>query len=122
MASYCVKTIKVKYSLDDAYERAIAILEFLNWSYRSNGSYLLVAQTSFNIYGTEQLTISFDDKHHMKVVSESRNPFQLFDMGKNQNNVEKFIEIFRRATFPLEESEFASEKHRSFLDRFLSAK
>jgi len=58
----------------------------------------------------------------MEVSSESRYPFQFFDGGKNRNNVDKLLEIFKKAKLPLEEFEYADEKKRSFLDRYFSGR
>jgi len=110
MGNYFETEIKIKYSPREAFEKAVAILDLLGWKYETNGEDLILARTPVSAFGWgEKLAISFEQKQHMKIGSESRYLFQLFDLGKNQSNVEKFIEIFRKATLPLDESEYASE-------------
>jgi len=123
MGNYYETKIKHGFSNDAARERTLAILDLFRWRYKPPTPHVIRARTPISIYGWgETFTVAFDDPHHVKVSSESIHPFQFVDMGKNQSNVEKFAEVFRRAKLPLEESEYAQEKHRSFLDRFLSAK
>jgi len=58
----------------------------------------------------------------MTIVRESRYPFQFFDMGKNESNVDKFVSIFRRAKLPFNEEDFVDEKPRSLFERFFSGR
>lgn len=117
------KETKISDSPQRAFDKAIVILDFLEWKYRTNGEDLIVAQTPFSAFGWgEELTMSFKHKHHISVVSESRYPFQLFDMGKNESNVDKFLSIFKRAKLPFNEEDFADEKPRSLFERFFSGR
>ena len=115
--------LKINHSIHKAFEKTVAILAFLCWDYRTNGEDLIIAQTPISAFGWgEELTISFDEKHHMSIVSESRYPFQVFDMGKNESNVDKFLSIFKRAKLPFNEEDFVDEKPRSWFERFFSGR
>lgn len=115
--------LKINCSLQKAFDKAIAVLDFLEWTYRTSGEALIVARTPVSAFGWgEELTVSFDEKHHMFVVSNSRYPFQFFDMGKNESNVDKFLGIFKKAKLPFNEADFADEKPHSFIGRFLSGR
>jgi hypothetical protein len=123
MGNYYETEIKIKSSVADGFEKAVAVLDLLDWRCDTNGVDLVVARTPFSVFGFgEKLTISLKSKHRLHISSDSRYPFQLFDLGKNQSNVEKFIEIFQNGNIPLNDSDFAHEKKRSFLDRYFSAR
>ena len=115
--------LKISYSIHTAFEKATEILDFLEWSYWTNNEDLIVARTPVSAFGWgEELTVRFDEKHYMLVVSESRYPFQFFDMGKNESNVNKFLSIFKKARFPFNEADFAEEKPQSLIGRLLSGR
>jgi hypothetical protein len=122
VANYHERDLKFSGSSHDAFEKAIAILEFLCWSYKTKGTDLIAAQTPVSAFGFgENITISFK-KHGMHISSESRNIFQFFDLGKKESNVDKFLAIFKRAKLPFNESDFTDEKPRSVIERFLSGR
>ena len=122
MGYYYETEFKFRGSPNEAFEKSKAILDFLGWNYRSNEVDLIVATVPISAFGWgEKLTISVQ-KHHMLVSSESRNPFQVFDNGKNESNVDKFRSIFRRARLPFNREDFSDEKPRNFIERFLSGR
>jgi hypothetical protein len=121
MGNYFCKEIKYKSSPEEAQEKAIAIFELLNWRLKPSGLSEMRATTPISAFGWgEHITLTFPKEHRLRIESECVYPFQFFDLGKNQSNVEKFVEIFRKAKLPLEESEYGFEKRRSLLDRFFS--
>ncbi len=123
MGNYYETEIRIKSSVADGFAKAVAVVDLLDWRCETNGVDLIVARTRFSAFGFgEKLIISLKSKHRLNISSESRYPFQLFDLGKNRSNVEKFIKIFQNGKFPLDESEFVHERKRSFLDRYFSAR
>lgn len=123
MGNYYETEIKIKSSVADGFDKAVAVLDLLDWRCETNGVDLIVARTPFSVFGFgEKLTISLRSKHQLHISSESRYPFQFLDLGKNQSNVERFIEIFQNAKLTLAGSDYAGEKKRSFLDRYFSAR
>ncbi len=121
--AYYETETKITCTLEAACEKAVAIFDLLGWKSEGIKNNEIVAKTSFNAFGWgERVTVIFPTKHRILVSSESLNPFQLFDLGKNQQNVKKFLTIFKTEKLPLETSEFAGEKRRSFLGRFFSSR
>ena len=122
MGNYYKTNLKFSYSPHEAFEKALTILEFLEWTYKSNEVDSIVAYTRLSAFGLgEKITIDFGH-HEMHISSESQNPFQLFDLGKNESNVDKFLSIFKRAKLPFNESDFADEKPKSIIGRYLSGR
>lgn len=114
---------KINCTLESACEKTIAIFELLGWKSDGIENNEVVAKTTVSAFGWgERITVFFPTTRRIFVSSESRYPFQLFDAGKNRNNVEKFLDIFKKAKLPLDQSEYAGEKNRSFLDRFFSGR
>jgi hypothetical protein len=122
MGNYYETELKFNYSRHRAFEKAVAILDFLEWGYRLVNSDIIVARTNLSAFGLgEELKLSFTQRR-MIISSESRNFFQAFDMGKNESTVAKFVSIYKRATLPFNKDDFADEKPRSFIGRFLSGR
>ena len=119
MGNYYKTILKFSYSPHEAFEKELNILEFLEWTYKSNEPDTIIAYTSLSAFGLgEKITIVFGHDQ-MHISSESQYPFQLFDLGKNESNVDKFLNIFRRARLPFNESDFADEKPKSIIERYL---
>jgi hypothetical protein len=122
MGNYYKTEVKFSYSAHEAFEKSIAILDFLEWSPKNNGTDLITASTCDSAFGFgEKIRITFK-KHRLIISSESRYLFQCFDLGKNESNVDKFIYIFKRAKLPFDKSQFVDEKPRSMFERFLSGR
>ena len=117
MANRYSAELEFRGSKGEAEEKVLAILDLFGWKNEGVEAGTISARTTMSAFGIgEYITVSFLKGHRIVVESESVNLFQFFDLGKNRNNVEKFIDAFLNEKLPIE------EKQRSFLDRYFSGR
>lgn len=123
MGNYYSIEKKLRIKEAAARKKTAAICDLLGWDWLELDTGDIVARVPRSAFGKgETITVSFRKKDHISIESESVSVFQFFDMGKNESNVDKFLEIFEKAKMPLDQSEYADEAERGFLSRFFSGR
>ena len=123
MSNYYSIEKKLRIKEEAAREKIAAICDLLGWAWVELDTGDIVARVPMSAFGMgETITVSFRKKNHISIESESVWASQFFDFGKNESNVDKFLEIFEKAKMPLDQSEYADEAKRGFFSRYFSGR
>ena len=92
-ASYCAET-KIDKPEAEVFDSIKEILKKLNWPYLEKENEILAsASITLRSWGEK---IKFSIKNGNALLIESKCVFQVFDWGKNKNNVDRFLNEFQK--------------------------